>query len=293
MPRLPRLYVPGACYHVILRGNHQEALFGSPADRHMLNEIVADVITQLSCRVHAFCWMTNHLHALVQISDRPLGRIMQRIAVRYSRYRHRVLGTSGHLFEQRHKAKLIDADAYFLTLLRYIHLNPVKAKIVDDPSDYAWSSHRAFLGAESIAWLTTDFGLSLFCDDLTRARIAYRRFISEPRDGKNEDRYPASNPGDARVLGTDQFLATIPGTPCRPRSSLTLEQLAETICARHHINAALLRSPSRARHLSSIRALFTTQAIEQRIATLCETARFLNRDPSSVTRLLARHESKP
>lgn len=143
MPRPPRLHVPGGCYHVILRGNHREPLFGSPADRTALNEIVASVIERFDARVHAFCWMTNHLHALLQIADRPLNQIMQRIAMRYSRHRHKVLRTTGHLFERRYKARLVDVDAYFLTLLRYFHLNPVRAGIVSDPGDYPWTSHRA------------------------------------------------------------------------------------------------------------------------------------------------------
>jgi hypothetical protein len=235
--------------------------------------------------------MTNHLHALVQIADRPLGKIMQRIAARYSRYRHKALNTSGHLFEQRHKAKLVEVDAYFLTLLRYIHLNPVKAKIVNDPSDYPWSSHRAFLGAESISWLTTDFGLSLFSDDIVLARSAYERFIFEPRDEDDGDLDEESHPDDSRILGTDQFIAKIPCVPHKPRSALTLDEFAVSLCAQHHLSTELLRSPSRARYLASIRVAFSVQAIERHIATLCEVARFLNRDPSSLTKLLARHES--
>lgn len=293
MSRPPRLHVPGASYHVVLRGNHQESLFGSTTDRRVLNDIVGEVLTQYGSRIHAFCWMTNHLHALVQIADRPLGEIMQRIAIRYSRYRHKSLDTSGHLFERRHRAILVDVDSYFLTLLRYIHLNPVKAGIANDPADYPWSSHRAFLGAESISWLTTDFGLSLFSADLTQARAAYKRFILEPREGDDADLEEASLSDDSRILGTDQFVARIPSTPYKPRSTLTLDQLAETLCAEHHISAELLRSPSRARRLASVRATFSAQAIEQGIATLCEIARFLGRDSSSLGRLLARHQAKP
>lgn len=140
MPRLPRLHVPGGCYHVILRGNHREALFACDNDRLVLNDIVADVIEKQQTRVHAFCWMTNHLHALAQVGDAPLGATMQRIAKRYSRSRHRQLRTTGHLFERRYKAWLVDADVYFIALLRYIHLNPVKAHTVTTPDDYPWSS---------------------------------------------------------------------------------------------------------------------------------------------------------
>ena len=141
MPRPPRLHVPGGYYHVILRGNHREDLFATPNDHCALNDIVIEVLQRLHARLHAYCWMTNHLHALVQIGERPLGQVMQRIAMRYSRYRHRALKTTGHLFERRYKALLVDVDQYFLTLLRNIHLDPVEAHIVKDPADYAWSSH--------------------------------------------------------------------------------------------------------------------------------------------------------
>ena len=87
MPRLPRLHVPGGFYHVMLRGNHRANLFTCDADREELNNIVALVIDKLNARVHAFCWMTNHIHLGIQIGERPLGKVMQRIAVRYSRYR--------------------------------------------------------------------------------------------------------------------------------------------------------------------------------------------------------------
>jgi REP element-mobilizing transposase RayT len=194
---------------VILRGNHREALFGNSQDRCALNDIVADVSSRFEIRIHAFCWMSNHLHALLQIADRPLGQVMQRIAARYSRYRHKSLRTTGHLFERRYRAKLVDVDAYFLALLRYIHLNPVKARIVRDPADYPWSSHRAYLGTEPIAWLTTTFGLSLFSTDLARARRAYRQFILQSSaDELNPEEQ--SHPDDPRILGTDAFIASIP-----------------------------------------------------------------------------------
>lgn len=288
MPRPPRLHATGAFYHVILRGNHREALFDGAADRRVLNDIIADVMGQLDFRIHAFCWMTNHLHALVQISDRPLGTIMQRIAVRYSRYRHKALGVCGHLFEQRHRALLVDVDAYFLTLLRYIHRNPVKAGLVKHPSDYPWSSHRAFLGAELIPWLTTNFGLSLFSNDLERARTAYGRFIQEPGGDDDVDLDQQVHPADRRILGADDFIARIPLASPKPHSAQTLQQLAESICTDNGISVELVRSPSRIRSLASIRAAICAQAIERHTATLSEVARFLHRDPSALMRLVGR-----
>src|SRR5688572_14782788 len=112
MPRLPRLHVPGGVYHVILRGNRREDLFDTIADRHQLNEFVAEAIDKYGARIHGFCWMTNHLHAIPQVGDVPLAKVMQRIEVNYARYRNKKLGVRGHQFERRYKALLVDTDRY-------------------------------------------------------------------------------------------------------------------------------------------------------------------------------------
>jgi putative transposase len=293
MPRLPRLHVPNGFYHAALRGNHREALFDAAADRLVLNDIVADVINRFGARVHAFCWMSNHLHALLQIADRPLGEIMQRVAMRYARYRHKTLRTTGHLFERRYRAKVVDTDAYFLELLRYIHLNPVAAGIVTDPALYAWSSHKLYLGIETLPWVTTEFGLSLFAADDQQARLSYAKFVRDPDSGA--DHSLKSEPG-AAVDMKGQKNSALPGklaTPAyRPHRSVNLSalrELGERICLEHQVSLDRLCSLSRARKLTPVRLDFISQAINLRIATLADLARFLHRDPSALSQLLERH----
>lgn len=291
MPRPPRLHVIGGCYHAILRGNHREAIFSTTQDRRVLNDIVGDVLEHMNVRVHAFCWMTNHLHFLIQISERPLGDTMQRIAMRYSRYRHKRLQTTGHLFERRYGAKLVDVDAYFLTLLRYIHMNPVGAGLVADPFDYRWSSHRAYLGIDEIPWLTTSFGLSLFSARLRSARKAYQQFVLQSI-GEKEDINDKTHADDSRVLGTDQFVSRLPQPANSPKSTLSLEQLAQMICTEYEIDINLLRSKSAARYLTPIRMQLLHRALQGRIATLTDVAQFLHRSPSTLARLSKRHLRK-
>ena len=296
MPRSVRLHVPGGFYHVVLRGNHREALFSTADDRQVLNDIVADSIGRHGARAHAFCWMSNHLHALLQIDHSPLGAIMQRIAMRYARHRHKTLRTTGHLFERRYRARLIRTDQYFLAALRYIHLNPVAARMVTDPEHYQWSSHQAYLGSAAVPWITTDFGLSLFGADPSRARAAYVQFLGQDAadpDARTRPDWefatePKALPVDEVSLPKDPAIA-----PLRNHSAMTLEELASRICPAHRISPDRLRSTSRARDLTSVRVDFITQAIDLRIATLTELARFLNRDPSALTKLLARHRPPP
>jgi len=288
MPRPPRLHVPGGYYHVVLRGNHRKDLFATRQDREVLNDILADSLSCCLARLHAFCWMTNHLHALLQVHDQPLGKLMQRIAMRYSRYRHRQLRTTGHSFERRYKAWLIDADSYFLTCLRYIHLNPVKAGIVSEPSEYSWSSHRAYIGTETLAWVTTEFGLGLFGQSVDHARHAYQTFMAQPIYASEDRWLEDAHPEDPRILGTDQFIASLRLPPFRPKSAMTLGQLAHSVCARHGISVEDLTSPRRHATLMLARRELTRRAINERIANLKQVADYLRREPSSVGRLLQR-----
>ena len=292
MPRLPRLHVPGGCYHVILRGNHREALFGCDEDRLVLNEILAEALTKQQARVHVFCWMTNHLHALIQIADSPLGTLMHQVARRYSRYRHRQLRTTGHFFERRYKAWLVDIDMYFVALLRYIHLNPLKAHMVRSLDDYPWSSHHAYAGTASIPWLTTEFGLGLLGSTTQTARRAYHSLISQPSFASEDRLHDDVHPQDARIIGTDRFLATLKMAVYQPKAAETLLQLAARLCGVYGAPFEMVCSSSRQRYLTPIRIAIAREALDRKIATLSQVAQLFHRDPASLSELLCRH-SRP
>jgi putative transposase len=164
MPRPLRIHVPGAFYHVTLRGNHRQSIFFAARDREIMSSIVAEVVERFEARLHVYCYMTNHVHALIQVGDAPLGRLMLRIAGRYARTIQKGLRTTGHLFEKRYYPVLVDADEYLLELLRYIHRNPVRARIVESVDDYPWSSHHAYVGARDEPFVHTDFALRLFAN---------------------------------------------------------------------------------------------------------------------------------
>jgi putative transposase len=236
--------------------------------------------------------MTNHLHALIQIADLPLGTLMHQVARRYSCYRHRQLRTTGHLFERRYKAWLVDVDMYFVALLRYIHLNPLKAHVVTSLDDYPWSSHHAYAGTASIPWLTTEFGLGLLGNTIQTARRAYRSLISQPAFASEDRLHDDVHPQDARIIGTDSFLATLKVPSYRPKGAESLDQLVQRVCATREVPLELVCSASRQRHLTPIRIEIVRHALDQRIATLKEVAHLFKRDPASLSELLARH-SRP
>jgi REP element-mobilizing transposase RayT len=286
MPRKPRLHVPGGCYHVILRGNHREPLFGADKDRAYLNALVSDVVARFDLRVFAYCWMTNHLHLAVRVGGTPLSIPMQRLAMRYSRHIHKVTGQVGHLFEQRYRAILVDADSYLKSLVRYIHLNPVVAGMVAEPMTYRWSSHRDYLGRPTVPWVDTDFVLEMFGPTVGVARVRYARFMRSYTDddvalfAKQESR-------DTRALEPERARpAQRPaGTP--PAGRPTLEEIANRHCAELGVSLTELASSSRQRRLSSVRTAIATEARATGAATLEEVARFLGRTASALAQSMA------
>jgi len=289
MPRQLRLHVPGGFYHVTLRGNHRQPVFFTPADRDLLDDVVAGVIDQLSARVHAYCWMTNHLHMLVQISDAPLGRLILRIASRYARAAQARLDTTGHLFERRYHAVLVDADAYLLTLVRYIHLNPVRAGLVAGPAAYTWSSHRVYLGERQCHWVTTGFAFSLLAGQPDNAAAKYREFM----DNSEPSRWGAGNllphRDQPQVLGSDDFVARVKSIGYRPRSHKSLDDLILECSERFQVTSEALTSASRAHHLAAARAWIGHEAVAGRVASICEVARRLSRSEGAIRHAMNHH----
>lgn len=290
--RKPRLHVPAAFYHVTLRGNHRQDIFFSSDDRALLNGIVAEVLPRYGARLHAYCWMTNHVHMLVQVGDTPLGRIMLRIASRYARELQVQFHTTGHLFERRYHAVLVDADAYLLELVRYIHLNPVRAKIVAFTADYPWSSHHAYLEQRNEPWVTTEFALSLFHPERHLAQLAYRRFIHD-QSKHTDSPLKGINQNDKRILGSDTFAATLLGSTWQPRSHKTLDILMEEACEKFNITRDALTSASRSRHLTQARAWVAHQALLLRITTLTRVAELLGRTDSALRQSIKHHFNYP
>jgi REP element-mobilizing transposase RayT len=283
------LHVPGAFYHVTLRGNHRQDIFFRPAHRRLLEGFIVDAIEHTHMRIHAYCWMTNHIHLLIQVADVPLGAFMQRIGTRYARTVQRSIPTTGHLFENRYHALLIDVDNYFLELLRYIHLNPVRAGIVDAPQQYRWSSHRVYLGTHPRSWVHSEFGLSLFNPEATRARTLYAQFVQDKIHAARDPTLFQGHPEEPRVLGHDRFLQKLQITSFRSKPKRTLPTITDQICRELNVTLPALRSPVRTRALTNARGRIAAEALEGHAATLSEIARFLNRHASAVARSAARY----
>jgi putative transposase len=151
MPRTSRIDAPGAVQHVMVRGINRQPIFDGQEDQEDLLRRTDLLLREEGVRCYAWVLMPNHLHFLLQSGERPLWRFMHRLAGSYAQAFNRRHARTGHLFENRFKSKLVGNMAYLLELVRYIHLNPVRAGIVRDVgnlSDFAWSGHAELTGAQ-------------------------------------------------------------------------------------------------------------------------------------------------
>jgi len=144
MARLPRFVLPGQPQHIIQRGNNRQVIFQADDDYRFYLEKLQEAAEQHQCDIHAYVLMTNHVHLLVTPhTENSIGKMMQMLGRYYVQYYNYCYRRTGTLWEGRYKATLIDTDHYLLTCMRYIELNPVRARnIVDHPSEYPWSSYR-------------------------------------------------------------------------------------------------------------------------------------------------------
>lgn len=144
MARLPRLYLPDQPFHVIQRGNNRDLIFAADSDYQFYLRCLQEAADTHSLTIHAYVLMTNHVHLLVTPgSEVSLAKTLQSLGRRYVQYFNYTYQRTGTLWEGRYKSSLIDSERYLLTCMRYIEMNPVRAEMVAQPSEYPWSSYGA------------------------------------------------------------------------------------------------------------------------------------------------------
>jgi len=203
-----RIEYPGAYYHVTARGNERKDIFKSERDREKFLSYLESAVDRYDAVVHVWCLMKNHYHLLMETPSGNLSQIMQHINGAYTNYFNTKRKRSGHLFQGRYKAILVEVDEYALELSRYIHLNPVRVGAVSDPADYRWSSFPEYSGKrEAPEWLGTNFLLDYFDKSIAAARKKYSRFVTEQVGKEYES--PLKQIVGGTILGSEGFAATI------------------------------------------------------------------------------------
>lgn len=322
MPRGSRLDAPGTLHHVIIRGIEKRRIADDEKDRVDFVGRMETLSQSLQTTVYAWALMTNHAHILLRSGPPGLSSFMRKLLTGYAGYYNRRHRRHGYLFQNRYKSIVVDEDAYFKELVRYIHLNPLRARIVDSLSaldHYAWSSHSAVMGNKAYGWLDIAYVLNCFGMHVKQARLDYRQFVQE---GIKKGRQPhliggglvrsaggwaeikalrrigIKEKGDERILGDGQFVATIlEETDLARRYRLvnldrekSSFELIERCCKGNDVSIEALRGGSRMRQVSKVRKELSLRLIEELGLSFAETARLLGVSTSGIAKIFAREK---
>ncbi|MCL5260587.1 MAG: transposase [Gammaproteobacteria bacterium] len=206
MSRPLRIEFPGAIYHITSRGNASGLIFIEDNDRKLFLDIMADVIKRYNWICHSYCLMSNHYHLLIETVEANLSSGMRQLNGVYTMWFNKIHNRVGHIFQGRYKSIIIDRENYLLTVCRYVVLNPVRAKMVDRPENYIWSSYCAIAGLKkSPDFLTIGWILKHFEDQPASARVKYSEFVYAGMNGVS----PWDSLRGQIILGKEKFCQTI------------------------------------------------------------------------------------
>lgn len=280
MARPLRIEYPGAWYHVMNRGAGRQPVFNDDAQRAYFLSLLGETQMRFQAEWHAYCLMGNHYHLLLRTPEANLQRIMRHVNGVYTQYFNRGENRDGPLFRGRYKAILVDAEAYWLRLSRYIHRNPLAAGLVRELVDYRWSSYRAYIGLEAtLPWLRTEYVLGAIGQRRLQAR--YRTYVEGDADEALSALYQDSR--FTPILGNDEFrkralagrapTVDIPEL-ARQRPRPTMEEVIAATSTRFGVPQRAVRVSKRGRGTSSPARSVAMHLCQEACAmTLSEIAR--------------------
>jgi len=320
MPRQSRIDAPGALQHIIVRGIERQAIFKHSKDYRDFLTRLGSIVVQTETSCFAWALMTNHVHLLLRTGLVPMSTIMRRLLTGYAQQFNRRHRRHGHLFQNRYKSFLCEEQAYLLELVRYIHLNPLRAGQVKDTKQLAshWKcGHSALMGKRGCEWQNTDYVLGLFGKTVGPARRAYVAFVNK---GVGQGRRPdlvggglirsaggwsalkafrssgLRIMGDERILGNSDFVESVirranetyEKQTIAMAKGLDLEAVMAAVLEHFKLDRALVTSSSRQRTVARARAIICCLAVDQLMISGQEVSRKLNLSPSAVSKLAAR-----
>jgi Transposase and inactivated derivatives len=318
MPRQARLDVPGALHHIMVRGINKADIFVDNEDKTRFLERLGQNVTEGKCFVYAWVLMDNHVHILFKSGGYGISTVMRKLLTWYAQYYNRRHKRTGHLFENRYKSILCDEDNYLLSLICYIHLNPIRVNIVktiEELDRYPFCGHRAIIGKDKHLWTDADYVLSQFGRTRQKGLAEYRKLLQE---GIGQGRRPEltgggllrslggwsqviakrrlgnKEEGDERILGSSDFVqAVLKETEERDIRQLKLKQSGMTIqtiineeCQKAKISLQEVMNGVRRIKVSHLRAIIASRGRRELGLSSAEMARYLGVAASSISRLI-------
>jgi putative transposase len=325
MPRKARIDAPGALHHIIVRGidRNRNPIFKGSEDYENFLVRLGRVLQETSTTCYAWALIPNHVHLLLRTGTTPISTVMRRLLTGYAQAFNRRYNRHGYLFQNRYKSLLCENDPYLLELVRYIHLNPIRANILHDMKTlhtYPYTGHASLMGKIPHVWQDTGSIFSLFGQKLSSARRVYRSFMEKGislgkrpdltggglirstggwatlKEMKDQGLRVAS---DERILGSSDFVTSTlkhaqeDYIKRRDTHGLTLVDLIAFVADHMETDETVIKSTIKERSASQARAIISHLAIDRLRVPGAEVARSLNISPSAVSKLAARGRRDP
>ena len=255
MARPLRIEYEGAFYHITARGNERRRIFFAMGDYDKFKEYLLEAQEKFGYKLHCYVLMGNHYHLVIETPHGNMNKVLHYVNGSYANYINKKRNRSGHLLQGRYKGILVERDVYLLELSRYLHLNPVRAKIVGRPEDYHQSSYRSYLKNRKESIVTTDLILGMVSDDGKATRRAYREYVEKGME--EESRNPLENVYGGVILGGRDFIKQALGTlredaldqeeiaRRRELSKFEMEDVIDAVCSYFRVPADRLAEGSK------------------------------------------------
>jgi REP element-mobilizing transposase RayT len=324
VPRRARLDAPGTLHHVIIRGIEQRQIVDDDKDKKNFVNRLGTLALETDTAIYAWALMTNHAHLLLRSGPLGLSTYMKRLLTGYAVFYNRRHRRHGHLFQNRFKSIVVEEDSYFQELVRYIHLNPLRARIVDSITKldrYRWCGHSSILGRFKNDWQDKEYVLKWFGKKAGEAKRAYRQFVKNGvNQGHRSDliggglirsqggwsavkdmiRQGIREKSDERILGSGKFVQQLIQQSdeerrrqfyARENQELPMDYIKRE-CKDEDVDIKALKAGSRRRKISKLRARLIEKLVDEFGFSLVETGRQLGVSSSAVAKVLSRKNNK-
>jgi REP element-mobilizing transposase RayT len=304
----------------MVRGINKSAIFKDDEDRSRFLDRLGENVVETQSSVYAWALMETHIHLLVRSGRLGISTLMRKLLTWYAQYYNRRHRRTGHLFENRYKSILCDEETYLLVLVRYIHLNPIRAKVVktmNELDNYPWSGHRMIIAKDENPWMDRAHVLGQFARTKRKAIQEYRRFVQEGQgDGRNPmltggglvrsqggwsqvlalRRKGETEQSDERILGSGDFVDRVLQEAEEKllrqmklkRRGAGIQDIIQEECRKRKVSEEEVKKGSRRSRVSEARAVIAYRSKEELGISGAEIARYLGVNTSSINRTLAR-----
>jgi REP element-mobilizing transposase RayT len=294
MARAVRIEYPGAVYHVVCRGNNRQAVFRDDYDRKRYLEKLSLYCQDKDVELLCYCLLGNHVHLVLETPQGNLSKMMQAFQTSYTVYFNKRHGRTGHVFEQRYKAFLVDRDNYLLEVSRYVHLNAVAARLVERPARYRWSSYASYLKGKELPGLKHQKILDYFAGGKRRQIEQYREFVEGGLAGKEKlGELPVRKQA---FIGDEEFEEAARKNAAKlsvMEKSYPLKRIAAAVCKVAGVSENELKHSGRREEIQRARELLCYVSRRHGTVSLTELSKFLGvKELSTPSHALRRAEKR-